>query len=323
MREYRKIEDGYESKVEPGRMDLLGIGILLTVILIFLVGVLVGKGLWAGRSSPSVAQAEGRPEPAPAPAGPKYTFYDELKQPDSAEMPVQSPAPSPTDAATTQVAASRTERQSDAAGPERPALPAEERTAPLDPQPVARSAAKETSSEPAGRKEAAAPSAEKAAETKAEKSPRPEPVGDLHPKTAGSVAPKKEAPKNQVQTDEEKNQLPKQIAKQKEPPQAEPKAKAPEKAKTVAPEASPKPESKLPAASFTVQIGSYKEKGPAEQQVREMSHKGVTAHVMGVTVQGRTWYRVQVGQFSTRADAESHFKKKLKPQGIQGFVTPR
>jgi cell division protein FtsN len=112
------------------------------------------------------------------------------------------------------------------------------------------------------------------------------------------------------------------VAKANEPSPAAASRKPAEKAKS-SPEPSPPAAAKLPAASFTVQIGSYKERAPADQQVREVAAKGISAHVTSVTVQGRTWYRVQAGQFGTRADAENHFKKKLKPSGIQGFVTPR
>lgn len=327
MRAYRKIEDGYESKLEPGRMVLLGIGILLTVVLVFLVGVLVGKGLWASKSSGPAAQAEGRPEPAPGAAagGPKYTFYDELKQPDSREIPAPSPLPpSASDTATTPIAASRAEPQPESSktdlAPSPTAATGGVATRPAPEQASAQAVEKHASGAtkppfpaPAERPEPAKVVTETTEATKpvAEKKARPSPAPEstTKEKTPAQTQPKKDPPK-----EAEKKSAEKPAINAKEVSQTEAKSK---------PAASPKPEAKLPTASFTVQIGSYKEKGPAEKQVREMAAQGIDAHVLAVPIQGRTWYRVQVGQFATRAEAEGHFKKKLKPKGVQGFVTPR
>jgi cell division protein FtsN len=54
-----------------------------------------------------------------------------------------------------------------------------------------------------------------------------------------------------------------------------------------------------------------------------MAAQGVTAQIVPVSVAGRTWYRVQVGQFDTRAEAEALYRKTLRPKNVQGFVTTR
>ena len=47
---YRKLDDHYEVRIDQGRMALLGIGAALVLALVFLVGVVVGKSLWAPRA---------------------------------------------------------------------------------------------------------------------------------------------------------------------------------------------------------------------------------------------------------------------------------
>ena len=80
---------------------------------------------------------------------------------------------------------------------------------------------------------------------------------------------------------------------------------------------------RLPAPLFTVQVGSFKDRASADEQVRRITAQGVAAQVVQVSMEGRTWYRVQVGRFDSRAEAESHYQKKLRPKGVQGFVTAR
>jgi cell division protein FtsN len=74
---------------------------------------------------------------------------------------------------------------------------------------------------------------------------------------------------------------------------------------------------------FTIQVGSFKDRTAAESQVRRIAAQGVSAQVVQVPMEGRLWYRVQVGRFETRAEAEAHYQKKIKPKGVQGFVTAR
>jgi cell division protein FtsN len=259
MRAYRKIENGDEGKVEPGRLVLLVIGGVLTLVLVFLVGLLVGKGLWAGpgEDAPPVAQTTGRPEPPPANPSPKYTFYDDLKRPDSQETPLTA-APGGTrgkpDSATTSLVVPRPE-------------------AAAEPQPVETLIA-----------------------------PRPEPPAPVRRETPVATAPAK--PKPALEASKATADL--GAAGRPSPLPASPRVDAP-----------------LPAPSFTVQVASYKERGPAEAQARQLAGEGVSAQVIAVPIEGRTWYRVQVGRFGTRAEAEEHFRNKLKPKGVVGFVTTR
>ena len=79
----------------------------------------------------------------------------------------------------------------------------------------------------------------------------------------------------------------------------------------------------LPPPVFTVQVGSFRSRRKAEDLAARMREQGVQVQVVEASVAGRTWYRVQVGRFDTRAAAEAHYRKHLRPRGIRGFVTTR
>lgn len=102
MRAYRKVEDHYEFRIDGGRLALIGVGVSLVLLLVFLLGVLVGKGLWGGRRPVPIPLAEPRVEArreVPKPEGPsdkrrpELTFYDDLKRPDRPPARDQEPAP--------------------------------------------------------------------------------------------------------------------------------------------------------------------------------------------------------------------------------------
>ncbi|GAB4270898.1 MAG: hypothetical protein Kow0092_25400 [Deferrisomatales bacterium] len=246
MKAYRKVDDQVEIRVDTGRLALLGVGAGLVLILVFLLGVLVGRSLWGGRRLPAPvagvtapAPGEGVAPDAPpgaAPAGDgspgeapsgeaapeerprQYTFYEDLKKPDRPSGAGSTSVPAP------------------AAAPEPP-----HRT----------------------------PAAE--------------------PTAAPAKAPPSEAPVGE----------------------------------RPAPEAAQEPAPKLPAPVFTVQVGSFRDRGAAEELLRRMEGQGVPTVVVRAQVAGRSWHRVQVGEFRTRAEAEAYYRKRLRPRGIQGFVTTR
>jgi DedD protein len=83
------------------------------------------------------------------------------------------------------------------------------------------------------------------------------------------------------------------------------------------------PAGDLPTPRFTVQVGSYRDRAAAEEQAKKIRGRNVPAQVVPVPVAGRTWFRVQVNSFETRAEAEAYYRKKLLPQNVQGFVTNR
>jgi DedD protein len=237
MRAYRKPDDRYEFKLDSSRLALLGVGAGLVLLLVFLLGMLMGRGVWGGKRTPPIALTE-TPRDATPPSDvvpepkAKLTFYEDLKKP--------AARPSP-------IVGSRPPRASQTGPP---------------------------SSEP--RTATSAPESETA--------PKPPP--------AAVTSETRRAP-----------------AKEKKP------------APGLAPQDQPK--AKLPAPMFTVQVGSFRDRAAAEDHARQVAALQVSAQVVRASVAGRTWYRVQVGRFKSRSEAEARYRSRLKPRGIQGFVTVR
>ena len=76
------------------------------------------------------------------------------------------------------------------------------------------------------------------------------------------------------------------------------------------------PEGKLSTGGYTVNIASFKDKGNADQLMKELGEKGYEAFVEKANIpQKGTWYRVAVGRFSSRGKALA-FAQELKEKGV-------
>jgi len=97
------------------------------------------------------------------------------------------------------------------------------------------------------------------------------------------------------------------------PPKAPPVAAKTEKALR------PAPGNKM---RYTLQIGSYQDKGIADDEVKKMKKRGYAASVVTSDLPGKgTWYRVRLGSFSNRISADK-LKNDLKAkEGVSTFVT--
>jgi cell division septation protein DedD/transcription initiation factor TFIIIB Brf1 subunit/transcription initiation factor TFIIB len=97
-------------------------------------------------------------------------------------------------------------------------------------------------------------------------------------------------------------------------PVATPNAEQPKAAETVAPQPAP-------SGRFTVQVGSYSAANEAEARAAVLRSAGQTVRVAEVEIPKRgKWYRVYVGGFASRADAESH-GKSLRERGLaESFI---
>ncbi len=73
---------------------------------------------------------------------------------------------------------------------------------------------------------------------------------------------------------------------------------------------------------FTVQVGSYPERGQAEEEVRNMKKRGYAAFVVASDIpdKGR-WFRVRVGSFSNKQSAERLAGQMKAKDGIASFIT--
>ncbi len=77
------------------------------------------------------------------------------------------------------------------------------------------------------------------------------------------------------------------------------------------------PESKA-APYYTLQVASFRDQGEAERYARLFRERGYTARVVRVELPGKgTWYRVYVGRFGSKAEAEEAYRQ-LKARKLVG-----
>jgi cell division septation protein DedD len=75
------------------------------------------------------------------------------------------------------------------------------------------------------------------------------------------------------------------------------------------------------AGRFTVNVGSFREKARAERLMGELDGKGYRAVVAKSVVPKKgTWYRVSVGRFSSREEAEAFARALKEKEGMDSFV---
>jgi len=72
--------------------------------------------------------------------------------------------------------------------------------------------------------------------------------------------------------------------------------------------------------NFTIQVGSYKDQGEANDRVNRLKSSGIEARVVRAEIPGKgTWNRVQIGRCATRVECES-FGDQLRTKGVQDFI---
>jgi len=80
---------------------------------------------------------------------------------------------------------------------------------------------------------------------------------------------------------------------------------------------------KVSGPVFTVQTASGKEKKSAEKAVKALINKGYPAYVAISEIPGKgTWYRVRIGEFKDRKEAEKTLSKLGKDK-IKGIIVTR
>ncbi len=114
----------------------------------------------------------------------------------------------------------------------------------------------------------------------------------------------------------------KAIEAEKEGPDMEGRGEAkPQFAKAEGPKIRATPERKLPIDKFTINVGSFRERVRAEQLMNDLKAKGYKAFVAEATVpQKGTWYRVSVGRFPSREEAQVFAREVNEKEGINFFV---
>ena len=79
---------------------------------------------------------------------------------------------------------------------------------------------------------------------------------------------------------------------------------------------------KLPKIVYTVQVGAFKDTPDAESLKVKLDKKGFKAYVIvSKSKKDERLYRVWVGEFATRKEAEILALKIKKTEGLQAFVT--
>ena len=73
------------------------------------------------------------------------------------------------------------------------------------------------------------------------------------------------------------------------------------------------------AASYLLQVGSFREKSDAEQMKARLALLGITARIQTVTVNDATWHRVRVGPVSGARRADD-MRSRLADNGIESLV---
>jgi cell division septation protein DedD len=90
--------------------------------------------------------------------------------------------------------------------------------------------------------------------------------------------------------------------------------------------AKPAPRTPEPAAGeFAVQVAAPKDRGSAEAIARRLVGKGYSAYVLepGAGSASPIYYRVRVGPFKTRRDADETRRRLEKEEQFKPFITTR
>lgn len=113
-------------------------------------------------------------------------------------------------------------------------------------------------------------------------------------------------------------------------PSAPPEVEPPPAAAPVAPvakaDAAPAPGSVVPdeTGEWVLQVNVHKSEADAKAQIAKLGQAGIPAYAVPVptgdaNLSGNYW-RVRVGRFATRADAQTYGKSVLEPKGLKFWI---
>ena len=97
--------------------------------------------------------------------------------------------------------------------------------------------------------------------------------------------------------------------------------------KKVAAEPAPKKEPAAPPSvsdrgEFTIQVSSFTEREKATDLVSRLIRKKYPAYITSIKISQKTWYRVRVGHFTSREEAEEFALILKEKEKLSAFVTP-
>ena len=105
---------------------------------------------------------------------------------------------------------------------------------------------------------------------------------------------------------------------------AEPKP-TPQTATPTTPQPSPtQPAAESGAKPYTIQVSAFQDQAQADRMVQRLKSKNYDAYVVKATIPGRgVWYRVRIGQYAQREEAERVAAVLKSREGIATYVTLR
>lgn len=77
----------------------------------------------------------------------------------------------------------------------------------------------------------------------------------------------------------------------------------------------------IPESGYTVQVASIGDMVKAEEMIKGLREKGYDAYYYEVKVDGKYYYRIRCGRFSTRNEADIYAQKLEKELNMKGFVS--
>jgi len=73
---------------------------------------------------------------------------------------------------------------------------------------------------------------------------------------------------------------------------------------------------------YTIQIGSYPDRNMAEEEMRSIKKRGYAAFLVASAIPDKgTWYRVRIGSFSNKQSAEKLAAELKSKEGVSSFIT--
>lgn len=141
-----------------------------------------------------------------------------------------------------------------------------------------------------------------------------------HGKPAATGTKLAEQVKEEVK--EEASHIANQLAAGHKPTEATTKKEAP-KASDRIPSSLPKNVAQYTVGKFTVQVASYSEEGEAQKTASELKQKGYSAFYIPAKVDGKTWYRVSIGQFATQNEASDYRKEILTNAKVTSAIVQK
>ncbi|XGC80380.1 SPOR domain-containing protein [Bdellovibrio bacteriovorus] len=89
------------------------------------------------------------------------------------------------------------------------------------------------------------------------------------------------------------------------------------------PAALPKDVAQYAVGKFTVQVASYADEAEAQKMASGLKTQGYSAFYVPANINGKTWYRVSVGQFTTQKEAQTYRTELLSKTKVGSAIVQK